>query len=144
MMAVLSQASLEFASVSNCLGERLPALYTTADAHDHFRNSGQIISPSHFAALANYSVDHQIVLNYVLVKVYPIVRREDMKSLLHYDMQDVSVMVGAGSLTGALVNLMFSVATGSPAPQTVAIIAAAGGFVGGRFLSAKLRRSRHG
>lgn len=67
-----------------------------------------------------------------------------MKSLMDYDAQDVAVMIGAGSLAGATINMIFSAFTGSPAPQTVAIVIAAGGFVGGRFLSAKLRRSHHG
>jgi len=60
------------------------------------------------------------------------------------DMQHLSVMVGLASLSGAVTNIIFGVVSGVPAPQSLIISVTVIGFLGGRFLSEKLRMKSHG
>ena len=70
--------------------------------------------------------------------------RSIMRHSMTIDMRHLSVMVGLASLLGAATNMLFSFATGSPAPQVLVISVTVLGFVLGRFLSDKLRREQHG
>ena len=60
------------------------------------------------------------------------------------DLQHLSVMVGLASLAGALTNIVFGAIADVPAPQPLVIAITAIGFLGGRFLSDRLRAHRHG
>lgn len=147
-MSVFSQVVQQFVEIeSDCTVSRYPAVIVPANGIARLSpsvDSTVMVSPSQFVALVNSSAEHQIMLSYIRVRVYRDTRMKNMRSILDYDMQDVSVMIGAGSLAGAVANMVFTAVSGAAAPQPVAILAAAGGFIGGRFLSAKLRKSRHG
>ena len=69
--------------------------------------------------------------------------RSIMRNCMSIDMKHLSTMVGLASLLGAATNMLFSFATGSPAPQTLLIVVSALGFVFGRFVSDKLRHEHH-
>lgn len=69
--------------------------------------------------------------------------RSIMRHSMSIDMRHLSIMVGLASLLGAATNMLFSFATGSPAPQLLVIAVSVLGFVYGRFLSDKLRHESH-
>ncbi|WP_157696357.1 hypothetical protein [Pseudomonas asplenii] len=67
-----------------------------------------------------------------------------MKNFLNFDTQDLAVMIGSASLLGAATNMAFSMALSSPPPKAIAVALTAAGFIGGRIISSRLRKQRHG
>jgi predicted transcriptional regulator len=67
-----------------------------------------------------------------------------MKNCISLDARHLSIMVGLASLLGAATNMIFSFTAGSQAPQSLVIAVTVAGFIGGRFVSDKLRNERHG
>jgi UDP-N-acetylmuramyl pentapeptide phosphotransferase/UDP-N-acetylglucosamine-1-phosphate transferase len=99
------------------------------------------------ASSAEVSLDSKVFITmYTSYTVRISMKRREgvMTSVLHYELRDLPTMIGLASFTGAAANIGFNLATGSTAPQILAMAFALGGFVGGKLLSDKLRRPNHG
>ena len=67
-----------------------------------------------------------------------------MKNLLDFDMQDLAVMIGVASLSGAVLSESSNIIFGSPPAQALSLSVGLVAFVAGRVISLKLRRKNHG
>ncbi|WP_144439811.1 hypothetical protein [Pseudomonas savastanoi] len=70
--------------------------------------------------------------------------RSKLNWLLGLDARDLALMVGLSSLLGAITNILYGLGAGSDAPQSLLLAIGIVGFVGGRFLSERLRRAENG
>ncbi|MEE3929678.1 hypothetical protein V2I84_05300 [Pseudomonas viridiflava] len=70
--------------------------------------------------------------------------RSKLNWLLGLDARDLALMVGLSSLLGAITNMLYGFGAGSDAPQSLLLAIGIAGFVGGRFLSERLRRAENG
>ncbi|MBV1814492.1 hypothetical protein KTT58_17245 [Pseudomonas viridiflava] len=70
--------------------------------------------------------------------------RSKLNWLLGLDARDLALMVGLSSLLGAITNMLYGFGAGSDAPQSLLLAIGIAGFIGGRFLSERLRRAENG
>lgn len=70
--------------------------------------------------------------------------RLKLKDLMGLDARHLAIMVGLSSLLGAITNIVYSLGFGSDAPQSLLLAVGIAGFVGGRFVSERLRSTENG
>lgn len=96
-----------------------------------------------FAFVTNIEVKQQVVLRYRGLSYQRLRRVPRMKELMNIDLRDLANMLGLASLSAAVTSIGFDTVLGYNPPQAVALLAAAAGFVAGRFVSANLRSVKH-
>lgn len=67
-----------------------------------------------------------------------------MRRILDFDARDLAVMIGTASIAGSLTNMTFDLLSGSQAPALLGLAMVAAGFVAGRKISFRLRKTNHG
>ena len=107
--------------------------------------SGTIsVTPSFFATVINSSADAEMIVHLIAISRYRGQRRIAVKNLLDFDMQDLAVMIGVASLSGAVLSESSNIIFGSPPAQALSLSVGLVAFVAGRVISLKLRRKNHG
>jgi len=67
-----------------------------------------------------------------------------MRGLLHYDLQDLAVMLGTGMFVGSTSAVIWNAVSSVSAPQSLVISASLIGLAAGRLLSEKGKRRANG
>lgn len=102
------------------------------------------LAPSLFATVFNNSADVEMTVHLIAISSYRRHRRIAVKNLFDFDMQDLAVMVGVASLSGAVLSESSKIIFGSPPAQALSLSVGLVAFVVGRVISHKLRRKNHG
>lgn len=69
-------------------------------------------------------------------------RRETMKGLLHYDLTDMPVMIGAAFFVSSSFGVLWNLVANSSPPSGLTIVSAVAGLFIGRMVSMKARKAR--
>lgn len=102
------------------------------------------VAPSFFATVINSSADAEMIVHLIAISSYRRHRRIAVKNLLDFDMQDLAVMVGVASFSGAVLSESSKIIFGSPPAQVLSLSVGLIAFIAGRVISQKLRQKNHG
>lgn len=100
--------------------------------------------PCFFATVPNVKVDVKVMMQISMHSLTVHRREVAMKRFFDFDAQDLAVMIGLASLSGAVLNQTSEVIFSQTLPTQVSVVVGVVAFVSGRFLSTRLRSKSNG
>lgn len=107
-------------------------------------NGASLLSVVEFSRVANIDVSHHMIIHFTAIRHYHEEKVVDMKGLLDIDTKDLAFMVGLSSLAGSALSEASKALLSQPPHSAVSIAVVLATFIGGRFISDRLRHNKHG